>query len=71
MATTGNQESYLILAVPHLALLAWVAVGTWLLWAKRAAGDYFAVLIKSFETIVVGGLLCWRGVCLPASALVC
>jgi len=61
IATTGNQESYLILAVPHLALLAWVAVGSWLLWAKRTAGDYFAFLLKSFETIVVGGLFVLAG----------
>lgn len=57
----SNQDSYLILAIPHLALLAWVAVGVWLLWGKRAVGDHFAFLMKSFETIVVGGLFVLAG----------
>jgi len=61
IATTGNQDSYLILAVPHLALLAWVAIGTWLLWTKATASDHFAFLLKSFETVVVGGLFVLAG----------
>lgn len=61
IAAISNQDSYLFLAVPHLVLLAWVAVGTWLLWPKRASGDHFAFLIKSFETVVVGGLFVLAG----------
>lgn len=57
----SNQESYLLLAIPHLALLAWVGVGAWLLWGKQAVGDHFAFLIKSFEVIVVGGLFVLAG----------
>lgn len=57
----GNQDSYLALAIPHLALLAWVAVGRWLLWPKHTAGDLFAFLIKSFETVVVAGLFALAG----------
>ncbi len=57
----SNQESYLILAIPHLALLAWVGVGAWVLWRKQAVGDHFAFLIKSFEAIVVGGLFVLAG----------
>ena len=57
----SNQESYLLLAIPHLALLAWVGVGAWVLWGKQAVGDHFAFLIKSFESIVVGGLFVLAG----------
>lgn len=57
----ANQESYLLLAVPHLVLLAWVAVGRWLLWTKPTVSDHFAFLIKSFETVVVGGLFVLAG----------
>lgn len=61
ISAMSNQDSYLILAVPHLALLAWVAVGAWLLWRKQHVGDHFAFLIKSFEAIVVGGLFALAG----------
>lgn len=61
MQTTANQESYLLLAAPHLVLLAWVAVGRWLLWAKPTVSDHFAFLLKSFETVVVGGLFMLAG----------
>lgn len=62
ISAPANQDSYLSLAIPHIALLAWVAIGTWLLWPKRAAaGDHFAFLIKSFETVVVGGLFVLAG----------
>jgi hypothetical protein len=57
----SNQESYLILAIPHLVLLAWIAVGTWVVWGKQAVGDHFAFLIKSFEVMVVGGLFVLAG----------
>lgn len=57
----SNQESYLLLTIPHLALLAWVGVGAWVLWGKQAVGDHFAFLIKSFEVIVVGGLFILAG----------
>jgi len=61
ISAPANQDSYLSLAIPHLALLAWVAIGTWLLWPKRTTGDHFAFLIKSFETVVVGGLFVLAG----------
>ena len=61
MQATANQGSYLLLAAPHLVLLAWVAVGHWLLWAKPTVSDHFAFLIKSFETVVVGGLFVLAG----------
>lgn len=61
LRATNNQESYLWLAAPHLVLLAWVAIGSWLLWTKPAVSDHFAFLIKSFETVVVGGLFVLAG----------
>ena len=57
----SNEDSYLILAVPHLALLAWVGVGAWVLWRRQTVGGHFAFLIKSFEAIVVGGLFVLAG----------
>jgi hypothetical protein len=41
----SNEDSYLILALPHLALLAWVGVGAWVLWRRQTVGDHFAFLI--------------------------
>lgn len=61
MQATTNQESYLLLAALHLVLLAWAAVGRWLLWGKPTASDHFAFLLKSFETVVVGGLFVLAG----------
>ncbi len=61
IAADGNRDSYLFLAVPHLILLAWVAIGSWLLWGRRAAADHFAFLLKSFEVVVVGGLFVLAG----------
>ncbi|MCE7983462.1 MAG: hypothetical protein DYG89_20000 [Caldilinea sp. CFX5] len=61
ISAMSNQDSYLILTVPHLTLLAWVAIGAWVLWAKPTVGDHFAFLIKSFEAIVVGGLFVLAG----------
>lgn len=61
ISAIGNQDSYLMLAIPHLALLAWVGIGLWVLWGKQAVGEHFAFLIKSFEVIVVGGLFVLAG----------
>jgi hypothetical protein len=61
ISASAIQDSYLELAIPHLALLAWGAIGAWLLWSNRVAGEDFAFLLKSFETVVVGGLFVLAG----------
>lgn len=61
IAAEGNQNSYLLLAIPHLVLVAWVVVGNWVLGSQHAVANHFAFLIKSFETVVVGGLFVLAG----------
>ncbi|MEZ4863241.1 MAG: hypothetical protein R3C14_18125 [Caldilineaceae bacterium] len=58
---SSNEESYLMLAVPHLVLFAWFAVGAWLLHGQNTVGQRFAFAIKSFEVAVIGGLFVLAG----------
>ncbi|MBX3016100.1 MAG: hypothetical protein KF832_31550 [Caldilineaceae bacterium] len=61
MAASGNQVSYLSLAIPHLILLAWIAVGRWVVGKGASVNGQFAFLLKSFEAVVVGGLFLLAG----------
>ncbi len=55
------QESYLTMAIPHIALLAWIGVGMSVL-GRRAGGQArFAFILKSFEVLVTGGLFAIAG----------
>ena len=50
------EEQYLTLAAIHLPLVAYLAIGLYLLWHARNADNRFAFLIKSLEAIILGGL---------------
>ncbi len=50
------QYQYVTLAAIHLSLLAVAAIGLYVLWHARDAGDRFAFLIKCLEVIILGGL---------------
>ncbi|MFN8494607.1 MAG: hypothetical protein U0350_43805 [Caldilineaceae bacterium] len=56
-----RQDDYLYIALLHLPLLAWGAVGVYLLWQKGEPEERFAFLIKSIEVIVTGGLFAAAG----------
>jgi hypothetical protein len=50
------EEQYLNLMVMHLPLLAWAAVGAWLLGWRRDTPGRFAFLVRSLELFIAGGL---------------
>ena len=66
--TNARQDDYLQIAALHLPLLAWVAVGIYLLWQNGAPDERFAFLIKSLEVIVTGGLFGGAGAVFTAVA---
>ncbi|MGC9469067.1 MAG: hypothetical protein ACP5HS_10785 [Anaerolineae bacterium] len=49
-------KQYLILAVIHIPLLCWAALGIWVLGVKSSMENRFAFLIKSIEVVIVAGL---------------
>ena len=55
-------KQYLILALIHIPLLCWVALGIFTLGLRSSAADRFAFLIKSLEVIIVAGLYLGAGV---------
>lgn len=59
--TYPYQEQYLMLMALHLPLLAWVAVGAFLTAGRGDPANRFAVLIKSLELFVMGGLFAIAG----------
>ena len=50
------EEQVLALMGMHVPVLAWSAVGLYLLWSARDAANRFAFLIKSLELFIAGGL---------------
>jgi len=56
MTPRAFEEQYVTLMTLHLPLLAWLAVGFYLLGSARDAANRFAFLIKSFEVFIAGGL---------------
>lgn len=64
-----SADDYLILMIPHLALLAWAAVGVYLTGRSPTAGNSFAFLSKSLEVFLVGGVYLIAGVALGAVTL--
>lgn len=56
MTPSAFEDQYLTLMVLHLPLMAWSAVGLYLLGSARDAANRFAFLIKSFEVFIAGGL---------------
>lgn len=58
---SARQDDYLQITLLHLPLLAWGAVGVYLLWQKGEPEERFAFLIKSIEVIVTGGLFAAAG----------
>lgn len=55
-------EQYLLLAVIHIPLLCWGALGVFALGLHSRVADRFAFLIKSIEVIIVAGLYLAAGV---------
>lgn len=53
---TVFQEQYIGLALIHVPVLAWAAVGIYLLWHKPDPDNRFAFLFKSLEVFVLAGL---------------
>ena len=56
LVTVKSGDDYLVLMIPHLALLAWASVGAALMGLSADADNRFAFLIKSLETFVVAGV---------------
>ncbi|MEZ4708294.1 MAG: hypothetical protein R3A44_13870 [Caldilineaceae bacterium] len=65
LANQTYREHYLDLAAGHLPLMAWAAVGSFLLWratdVDSSARNRFAFLIKSLEIMITGGLFAMAG----------
>jgi hypothetical protein len=61
LAVTSSQ-SYIILAVLHLALLAWAGVGVALVGLVHDKDNLFAFLMKSLEVFIVGGVYLIAGI---------
>ncbi len=57
---------YITLAIPHLPLLAWGALGVLVLGLGSAAAERFAFLIKSVEVVITAGLFLTAGVAFTA-----
>ncbi len=55
-------EQYVLLAVIHIPLLCWVALGLWAVGLNASVADRFAFLIKSLEVAIVAGLYLAAGV---------
>jgi hypothetical protein len=49
-------NNYLVLVIPHLALLAWAGIGVALIGLASAPDNRFAFLMKSLEVFIVGGV---------------
>ena len=55
-------QQYLTLAMIHIPLLAWTALGIFTLGLRSSTADRFAFLIKSLEVVIVAGLYLGAGV---------
>jgi hypothetical protein len=58
---TALQETYLYMAIPHLALLAWVGIGWSVLGRHSEETARLAFILKSFEALVTAGLYAIAG----------
>lgn len=58
---TNLQETYLTMAVPHIALLAWIATGWSILGSRSEEKGRLAFILKSFEVLVTAGLYAIAG----------
>ncbi len=56
------ERHYLEQMIPHLALLAWAAVGFFVLYRRADRANRFAFLIKSLEVFIMAGLFAIAGV---------
>ncbi len=55
------EEQYVLVAVPHLALLAWAGTGLLLLWSRATSANRFGFLVDSLNVFVMAGLLAIAG----------
>ena len=55
------QETYLTMAIPHVALLAWVGIGWSVLGRHSDEKAHLAFILKSFEVLVTAGLYAIAG----------
>jgi hypothetical protein len=60
------REQYLTLAIIHIPLLCWVALGISVLGIHSSTADRFAFLIKSLEVAIVAGLYLGAGMAFGA-----
>ncbi len=58
---TSLQETYLTMAIPHVALLAWVGIGWSVLGRYADEKARLAFILKSFEALVTAGLYAIAG----------
>jgi hypothetical protein len=56
LVAVRTSYNYLVLMVPHLALLAWAGIGVTLVGLASDPDNRFAFLIKSLEVFIVGGV---------------
>lgn len=61
-AENWQSKQYLLLAVIHIPLLSWAALGLAVLGLKSGREDRFAFLIKSIEVMITAGLYLIAGV---------
>ncbi|MCB9135569.1 MAG: hypothetical protein H6636_09085 [Anaerolineales bacterium] len=55
------QETYLTMAIPHLALLSWIGIGWSVLTRHKDEKSRLAFILKSFEVLVTAGLYAIAG----------
>lgn len=55
------QETYLTMAIPHVALLAWIGIGWSVLGRQADEKARLAFILKSFEVLVTAGLYAIAG----------
>ncbi len=65
----SNSQDYLVLLIPHLALLAWAGIGVALVWLAAGADNSFAFLVKSLEVCIVAGVYLIAGLVLGGITL--
>lgn len=57
---TNLQETYLTMAIPHVALLSWIGIG-WSVLGRHDEKARLAFILKSFEVLVTAGLYAIAG----------
>jgi hypothetical protein len=69
LGATWLADQYRVLALIHIPLLCWIALGIATLGVKSGTADRFAFLIKSIEVIITAGLYLIAGMALGGITL--